>query len=115
MTDEELEKKAKEYTDTVGIENFRKFYESEKSIADLIITTYKDAYRASAKKNGNAWHYPSKTELPKNSDEVIVFTNQNQVFAGFFNSIEWYSAEGLRLGCEVIAWQYLPEPPKEPD
>ena len=59
------------------------------------------------------WHYPSKDDLPKDSNEVILATDQNQVFAGYYNGVDWYSADDFMLGrcCKVLAWHDMLEPP----
>ena len=43
MTRDELKKEAEEYTETKGKEHFRKFYNSDKNIAELITQVYIDS------------------------------------------------------------------------
>ncbi len=61
----------------------------------------------------NKWHLTCNGDLPKDSNEVILATDQNQVFAGYYNGAEWYSADDFLLGrcCKVLAWHDMLEPP----
>ena len=69
------------------------------------------------------WHFPSKGDFPKENKRLLLYTNE--IFTGTYHycpidgrpDIEphnWWSDDGLYLA-RVKAWQYLPEPPKEPD
>lgn len=72
------------------------------------------------------WHYPSKGELPQLSKRVLVKAKyQEDVYVGEVFSPDaftvalkrWvlYADDGdyYYSDKEIIAWQYLPEPPKE--
>ena len=80
-------------------------------LVDKLITTKEvtDHLFAKYEKVTN-WQYPSEGKLPKDANTVIVSTDQNQVIPGFYDGINWYTAEGLKLGCKVIAWSELPPP-----
>ncbi len=58
----------------------------------------------------SSWQYLSEGKYPKDANTVIVSTDQNQVIPEFYDGINWYTAEGLKLGCNVIAWEKLPLP-----
>lgn len=125
MTDEELEKKAERYArNTLS------------TLADTVVQdNVKQAYIKGAKENGVVWHYISKGDFPKVGTDVIVYWNRDDVLLNLhcggvcccaYECIEGYyedsgrdfvgftdGEEALELNDYVVAWQYLPKPPKE--
>ena len=64
------------------------------------------------------WHYPSKGELPEVSKLLLIRIPGCYVL-GWYRDNAWYFDRNYNfdycesIECEIIAWQYLPEPPKE--
>lgn len=74
------------------------------------------------KKDTQRWHYPSKGELPNEAEvkdgeiieNVLVYTVSKQIRVGYYRNYEFCLCNGADLSPKlVIAWKYLPEPPKE--
>ena len=85
----------------------------------LIITRV--LQRAVAELEKEKWHYPSKGELPDYEGFYLIFTKKQAWIIGEYEIVEgvgeWYddsgSCEPLEDRDKVIAWRYLPEPPKK--
>ena len=58
------------------------------------------------------WHYPSKGELPRLDVRVLAYNGYGLTIAHRWN-FNWHDERGAIINSEIIAWQYLPEPPKE--
>lgn len=65
------------------------------------------------------WHYTSKGDKPENFEDVLMFCKNCEsatyIKMGHTKNGFWYDDFNGELDDreEVIAWQYLPEPPKE--
>ena len=69
MTKEELKQEAEEYTETKGKEHFRKFYNSDKNIAELITQVYMDC--AEPREKRIAELEKEKDEIRRKADKAI--------------------------------------------
>ena len=124
MTDEELEKKAERY--------------ARNSLSTLVDTVIQDnvklAYIKGAKENAPVWHKVEDGDMPIIGTCVIVYWERDDLFhlngSGVccctYECIEEYykdsgkdfvgfmdGGEPFGLNDYVVAWQYLPIPPKE--
>ena len=70
-------------------------------------------------KKANEWHFPSKGELPRDYDKVLAYIESDMDeeepflnFAEYHNCI-WKTQFSKVPQERIIAWRYLPEPPKE--
>lgn len=77
-----------------------------------LIAAYKVGYKQAEKDNATQWHYPSKGELPRLNVRVLVYNGYSLTIAHRWN-FNWHDERGEIINCEIIAWQYLPELPKE--
>lgn len=108
-----FEKEAEEYT----IENWE-YYEEGKNDSKAL----KQAYLAGAEfgyNKANKWHYPSKGEYPKESENVLCYCKVVNVkfycvghtIIGGDNKIRWWSGDRSEK-LKVYAWKEI-TPPKE--
>lgn len=82
-------------------------------IKESFLIAYKDGYA-----DAQRWHYPSKGDKPENKEMVFLYYRDaddcKQFAFGYMKYGFWYTTSGcIDDDEEVIAWQYLPEPPKE--
>ena len=90
-------------------EEYAKDYEGSK-----YIRTVDEVFKNGAEygyNKANEWHYPSKGELPKELADCLVYSEGNTMYLSYLYKGVWQ--RGARKSFDVIAWQYLPEPPKE--
>ena len=76
------------------------------------IAAYEAGYEQAMNDNAPQWHYPSKGELPRLNVRVLVYNGYSLTIAHRWN-FNWHDERGGIINCDIIAWQYLPEPPKE--
>ena len=55
------------------------------------------------------WHYPSKGELPVDTDGVLVCTKDDETMIDYYHSDTGWE---ISNNDDIVAWQYI-EPPKE--
>lgn len=121
MTGEELKKKAEEYADGYATPDI------EPTLRIHLYEASKEGYIAGAKENSSQWHYcksgdyPALVDLPDGSDYnplVLVFWvssddygHKSRVFAldRWCPELKLWEDHNRR---GIVAWQYLPEPPK---
>lgn len=83
------------------------------STAPDLQEAYADGFKDGAEygyNKANEWHYPSKGELPEEGDEVLCFFEDEMAETAVYTNHFVFSRF---VSADVIAWRYLPEPPKE--
>ena len=76
------------------------------------IAAYEEGYEQAKKDNTPQWHYPSKGELPRLDVRVLVYNGYSLTIAHRWD-FNWHDERGGIINCDIIAWRYLPELPKE--
>ena len=80
---------------------------------------YRDGYIAGAKDNTPQWHYIKDKDYPKCNELVIALDCKNEYAVLYYEDLKerggtsWHTVERFTYARNIIAWQYLPEPPKE--
>ena len=104
MTDEELEKKAKYYTDSHDTE-----LEGMEEILDCS-RQVKEAYIAGARENGSVWHGLRKdpNDLPSKSGPYWCHYNSYTEDSLYYEAVNkhWYASTKVP---DVIAWCEIPK------
>ena len=105
-----------EYLFKMGVIDPKGFSEREKNREKMFHEMVEDL---TALKEKHRWHYPSKGELPEDGLLVLCYRKTADGYqykpCQQFNGDVWYDEymDILETDELPIAWQYLPEPPKE--
>lgn len=86
----------------------------------FVLKLSKKAYINMNTEKQDGWHWPLKDEFPKDEEVVLTCTRVIGIATGLRRKnrkkYEWYISnyDGTSIfkDSEVIAWQFLPEPPE---
>lgn len=78
-----------------------------------------DIARFPTYKSTDEWHYIKDKDCPKCNELVIALDCKNEYAVLYYEDLKerggtsWHTVERFTYARNIIAWQYLPEPPKE--
>ena len=112
---ERLEERKSRYEDLANEDNFNGDYEGERKYTAKVEMCEEliEIVQEVAKEHGNGWIPCSEENMPSDSEEVLVTTDNGGCVMAWYSNYynNWVnSSTGNEIKAKVIAWQPLPAP-----